>query len=255
MTKSLEFWLILTACSLSLGVLGLTLFPPSPVCLCVFKQSQYVALADPESLRRPVQHMVCIMSGPCHCSLVETDNKMHIFYRRLLMQGLLTTLGSTVRPAKFTVNRISAKRHQRGGRKQSITKISPRNVKGCHKGVHWVRGSEQLPFLKCFTGSDSRSKKNWISSGWVPARKRRTMAMRVPEADFPWVLLPVLFFIRPYKILKSQNSVIYMQVLVLLQALESYSKDFKEYTIKLEKKKTGTMRKDKQGQQEAGNRK
>lgn len=68
-----------------------------------------------------------------------------------------------------------------------------------------VLGRGQSPFLKCFTGSNSRSKNISISSGWVPARNLRTMAMRVPEADFPWVLLPVLFFIRPYKTLKVKK--------------------------------------------------
>lgn len=99
-------------------------------------------------------------------------------------------------------------------------------------------GSGDLPFLKCFTGSDSRSKNNWISSGWVPARNRKTMAMRVPEADLPWVLLPVLFFIRPYKILKSQKSIILTHVRHMTSCLSHYrsvmsiSKDFNRYKVK-----------------------
>lgn len=60
---------------------------------------------------------------------------------------------------------------------------------------------QSIPLLKRFTGSKSRSRNIFISSGSEPARNLRTIAIRVPAADFPCVLLPVLFLIRPYKIL------------------------------------------------------
>lgn len=116
--------------------------------------------------------------------------------------------------SKFKMNCISAKKSPTEvGRSNSIRKIpewvtSPETLE-VYSRQHTFResGGWQLPFLKCFTGSNSRSKNIWISSGWDPARNLITMAMRVPEADFPWVLLPVLFFIRPYKILKCQKNI------------------------------------------------